>query len=226
VIALLDPPVITIDGPSGSGKGTIARKVANALDFHLLDSGALYRLVAIAAKKNGIALTDCDALALLARDLDVRFDSNNKLSEKVFMDDIDVTLEVRKESTGAQASIVAGLTEVRLALLGRQRAFQVPPGLVADGRDMGTNVFPSAAIKVFLTAGAEVRAKRRHKQLKDQGVDVNLAALLRDIKGRDERDSSRLVAPLKPAKNARILDSSELSIETVTNTVLEWVAEL
>lgn len=223
---ILNPPVIAIDGPSGSGKGTIARRVADALGFHLLDSGALYRLTAIAAKNKGISLDDGDALALLARDLDIRFDGNKDRSERILLDSEDVTLEVRQESTGAEASAVAGLTEVRTALLERQRAFQKAPGLVADGRDMGTHVFPSALVKIFLTASAEERAKRRHKQLKDKGMNVTLAALSRDIEDRDRRDSERSVAPLKPARDARILDSSGLSIEAVTNTVLEWVAEL
>jgi cytidylate kinase len=196
------------------------------LGFHLLDSGALYRLTAIAAKNKGISLADGDALALLARDLDIRFDGNKARSERILLDGEDVTLEVRQESTGAEASAVAGLTEVRTALLERQRAFQKAPGLVADGRDMGTHVFPSALVKIFLTASAGERAKRRHKQLKDKGMNVTLAALSRDIEDRDRRDSERSVAPLKPARDARILDSSGLSIEAVTNTVLEWVAEL
>ena len=219
-------PVIAIDGPSGSGKGTIARRVAEALNYHLLDSGALYRLTAISAGKQGVSLGNAEAVAAIAGDLDVRFDSNEDGSERIRLDGEDVTLSVRKESTGAGASIVAAIPAVRESLLARQRAFQQAPGLVADGRDMGSHVFPSASVKIFLTASAEERAKRRHKQLKDKGMDVSLAALSRDIGDRDRRDTERSVAPLKPAKDARILDSSGLSIEAVTNTVLEWVAEL
>jgi len=199
-------PVIAIDGPSGSGKGTIARRVAEALGFHLLDSGALYRLTAISASKDGVELTDAEAVAGIARGLNVRFDSFDDGSERIWLDDEDVTREVRKESTGAGASTVAALAAVREALLERQRAFERAPGLVADGRDMGTHVFPSALVKIFLTASAEERARRRHKQLKDKGMDVSLAALSRDIEDRDRRDSERSVAPLKPAKDARILD--------------------
>lgn len=218
--------LIAIDGPSGSGKGTIARRVAEALGFHLLDSGALYRLTAISALNQDVAFDDPSGLAAVARDLDVKFDSNDDGSERILLAGVDVTREVRKESTGALASKVAAIPEVRSALIDRQRAFQRPPGLVADGRDMGTEVFPSAALKIFLTASAEERARRRHKQLKDKGMDVSLAALSRDIEVRDQRDSERSVAPLKPAEDARILDSSGKSIEAVTQTVLDWVAEL
>jgi cytidylate kinase len=219
-------PVIAIDGPSGSGKGTIARRVAEALGFHLLDSGALYRLTAISAIQEGVSLTDAESVAELARCLDVRFDSHEDGSERIWLGDEDVTQEVRKESTGAGASTVAAIAEVREALLERQRAFERAPGLVADGRDMGSHVFPSALVKIFLTASAEERARRRHKQLKDKGMGVSLAALSRDIEDRDRRDSERSVAPLKPAKDARVLDSSGKSIEAVTQTVLDWVAEL
>jgi cytidylate kinase len=219
-------PVIAIDGPSGSGKGTIARRVAEALGFHLLDSGALYRLTAISAIKEGVSLTDAESVAELARCLDVRFDSHEDGSERIWLGDEDVTQEVRKESTGAGASTVAAIAEVREALLERQRAFERAPGLVADGRDMGSHVFPCALVKIFLTASAEERARRRYKQLKDKGMGVSLAALSRDIEDRDRRDSERSVAPLKPAKDARVLDSSGKSIEAVTQTVLDWVAEL
>ena len=219
-------PVIAIDGPSGSGKGTIARRVADALGWHLLDSGALYRLVALAAGRKGVSLDDPDGVAEVARTLEVRFDSDEVGSELIILEREDVTLEVRTEEAGAGASRVAAIPAVRQALLERQRAFQRAPGLVADGRDMGSHVFPEAKLKIFLTASAEERARRRHKQLKDKGLDVSLAALSRDIEDRDRRDSERSVAPLKPAEDARILDSSGQSIEAVTQTVLDWVADL
>jgi len=219
-------PVIAIDGPSGSGKGTIARRVADALGYHLLDSGALYRLVALSARKSGVSLQDSEKLAHLAVELDVRFDSDEGGEERIWLGEEDVTGEIRTEEAGAGASAVAQIPAVREALFERQRAFQQPPGLVADGRDMGTQVFPDAVLKVFLTASAEERARRRHKQLKDKGLDVSLAALSRDIEDRDKRDSERSVAPLRPAEDARILDSSGQSIEAVTNTVLDWVANL
>jgi cytidylate kinase len=219
-------PVIAIDGPSGSGKGTIAHRVAKALGWHLLDSGALYRLVALSANKAGVSLEDPVGLAEIARVLDVRFDSNADGSEQIWLDGDDVTGKVRTEETGAGASTVAAIPAVRDVLLARQRAFRQAPGLVADGRDMGTHVFSDAPLKIYLTASAEERARRRHKQLKDKGMDVSLAALSRDIEYRDRRDSERSVAPLRPAEDARILDSSGQSIEAVTQTVLDWVSEL
>jgi cytidylate kinase len=218
--------VIAIDGPVGSGKGTIARRVAQALGYHLLDSGALYRLTALSAAKQGVDLSDLAAVARVASELNVRFDSNKDGSERIWLDDEEITLEVRKETTGEMASVVAVIPAVREALLERQRAFQQAPGLVADGRDMGSLVFPFAAVKIFLTASAQERAVRRHKQLKDKGIDVSLAALSRDIEDRDRRDSERSVAPLRPAEDARILDSSGQSIEAVTQTVLDWVTNL
>ena len=219
-------PVITIDGPSGSGKGTIARRVAATLGWHLLDSGALYRLLALAAYHRGIGLDDAGALAELARNLDVRFSADDAGEELVWLDGEPVRDELRTEEVGRGASTVAALQPVRDALLALQRSFRKAPGLVADGRDMGTHVFPEAALKVYLTASPEERARRRYKQLKDKGIDVSLAALSRDIEDRDRRDSERSVAPLRPADDARILDSSGQSIEVVTDTVLGWAAEL
>ncbi len=219
-------PVIAIDGPVGSGKGTIARQVAHALGWHLLDSGALYRLVALAATKQGVSDDDEDALSALAADLSVKFDTDASGDEHIFLDDGEVTADLRTEQCGLGASAVAALTGVRAALLELQRGFRKAPGLVADGRDMGSNVFPDAFLKVYLTASAEERAKRRHKQLKDKGIDVSLPALSRDIEDRDRRDSERTVAPLRPAVDARLLDSSGQSIDKVTQAVLDWVAEL
>lgn len=219
-------PVITIDGPSGSGKGTVSRRVATALGYHLLDSGALYRLTALAAARQGVGLDDAGKLADIARQLNVRFSSTAGGNEQIWLDGDDVTGELRTEETGAGASQVAALPPVREALLGLQRDFRRPPGLVADGRDMGTRVFADAGLKVFLTASAEERAQRRHKQLKGKGIDVSLAALSRDIEARDRRDSERSVAPLRPAEDARMLDSSGQTIEAVTQVVLDWAREL
>ncbi len=218
-------PVLTIDGPSGSGKGTIARRVATGLGWHLLDSGALYRLLAVAAERSGVRLDDASALTVLARNMEVRFDSDERGEERIWLGRDVVTAAVRAEDTGAKASQVAALKPVRDALLGLQRRFRRRPGLVADGRDMGTRVFRDAGLKVFLTASPAERARRRYKQLKDKGIDVSLAALSQDIEDRDRRDSERSVAPLRPARDARILDSSGKSIDAVTQTVLDWAAE-
>ena len=219
-------PVLTIDGPSGSGKGTIARRVAEQLGWHLLDSGALYRLVALDAHNKGLDLGDSAALTEVAAGLEVQFLTKSDGAEQIILAGADVTAAVRSEGAGIGASSVAVIPEVREALLGRQRAFRMAPGLVADGRDMGTQVFADAALKVFLTASADERAKRRHKQLKDKGIDVSLAAVSRDIVDRDRRDSERSVAPLRPAEDARILDSSGKPIEEVTQTVLGWVSNI
>ena len=220
------PPVIAIDGPSGSGKGTIARRVASALGWHLLDSGALYRLLALAASRRGIGLDEATALAELAQNLDVRFAADGDGEGLIWLDGEPVRDELRTEEAGRGASTVAALQPVRTALLALERSFRRPPGLVADGRDMGTHVFPEAGLKVYVTASAEERARRRHKQLNDKGIDVSLAALSRDIEDRDRRDSERSVAPLRPAEDSRILDSSGQSIEAVTHTVLGWAREL
>jgi cytidylate kinase len=215
-------PVVTIDGPSGSGKGTIARKLARTLGWHLLDSGALYRLVAVAAEAAGVALDDEPRLVALTEAMRVEFGADDR-AERITLDGKDVTGAVRTEACGEAASQIAALPGVREALLERQRAFARRPGLVADGRDMGTVVFPGARLKVFLTASAEVRAERRHKQLKEKGIDVSLPALSREIAERDRRDAARPVAPLRPADDARVLDSTSVSPEKVLARILEWL---
>ncbi|UFH48265.1 (d)CMP kinase [Pseudomonas sp. KNUC1026] len=214
-------PVITIDGPSGSGKGTVAGKLAEKLGFRLLDSGALYRLLAFNAGNHGVDLTNEASLVLLAEHLDVQFIAASAgQPERIVLEGEDVARLIRNEKVGAGASIVAALPAVRDALLKRQRAFQEPPGLVADGRDMGTVVFTDAPLKIYLTASAEERARRRYLQLKAKGDDVNLASLLDEIRARDERDTQRSVAPLKPAADAIQLDSTELSIEQVLERIM------
>jgi len=210
-------PVIAIDGPSASGKGTIAQTVAKILGFHYLDSGALYRLVALAAVKEATRLDDEAALARRALHLQVSFDGG-----EIFLFGQKVTDAIRSEECGKGASRVAALPGVRAALLARQRAFRELPGLVADGRDMGTVVFPDALLKVFLTASAEARAGRRHKQLKEKGIDANIRTLLQELRERDERDSARSTAPLRKADDARELDSTGIGIDEVVRQVLEW----
>ncbi|VXC26666.1 cytidylate kinase [Pseudomonas sp. 9AZ] len=218
-------PVITIDGPSGSGKGTIAGLLAKQLGWNLLDSGALYRLLAFAAGNHGVDLTNEEAMKLLAAHLDVQFiAAGGGHGQRIILEGEEVTDLIRNEQVGAGASQVASLSAVREALLQRQQAFQEMPGLVADGRDMGTVVFPDAPLKIFLTASAEERARRRYLQLKAKGDDVNLASLLDEIQARDERDTQRAVAPLKPAVDAIQLDSTELSIEQVLERILSEVA--
>lgn len=216
-------PVIAIDGPSGSGKGTVARLVATRLNWHLLDSGALYRLVALAGLSRGLAPDDHDGHAQIARTLAARFEVDANGGERVVLDGQDVTRTLRTESTGAEASRVAAMPAVRTALMDRQHAFALPPGLVADGRDMGTVVFPAAPVKVFLTASPEERALRRYKQLKEKGLTVNLADLSQEIIERDRRDSSRPVAPLRPAEDAVVIDSTGLSVSQVVDRILELV---
>jgi len=212
-------PVLAVDGPGGAGKGTLCRRIAERLGWHLLDSGALYRLVAAAAARAGTDLEDEAGLAGLARDLPVRFSG-----EKVWLGEEDVSEEIRTEACGNRASKVAALPGVRTALVGLQREFRRPPGLVADGRDMGTVIFPDAELKVFLTASAEERARRRYKQLKEKGFDVNLAGLSAEVAARDRRDAERAVAPLRPAPDAVVVDSTTLDIDAVVACVLEEMA--
>ncbi len=213
-------PILTLDGPSGSGKGTIGRAVARHAGWHLLDSGALYRLVALAGRKRGLGQSDVQGHAALAVSMDVRFAAEGE-AERVLLDGREVTGEIRTEEAGQGASRVAAWPEVRAALLARQRAFAEPPGLVADGRDMGTVVFPEAALKVFLTASAAERALRRYNQLKEKGSGASLSALSREIAERDARDSSRAVAPLVPASDAEVIDSTGLAVAEVVDRVIE-----
>jgi CMP/dCMP kinase len=214
-------PIVTIDGPSGSGKGTISRAIARHVGWHLLDSGALYRLVAVAGVAAGVPADDEQGHAAVARQMDVVFSIASDGSERISLRGRDMTIAIRSEEAGQGASRVAAWPAVRQALLARQRAFAVPPGLVADGRDMGTVVFPEAQLKIFLTATPQERALRRHKQLKDKGSDVSLPALSREIAERDFRDQTREVAPLKAAPDACVIDSTGLSIEAVVQRVLE-----
>ncbi len=219
-------PVITIDGPGGAGKGTVSLRIAQKLGYHFLDSGALYRVLVIAAKHHGVSLDEEPALNVLAAHLDVEFKQlPETLAHRIILEGEDVTDIVREEDTGFLASKISAFPEVRAALLERQRAFRSAPGLVADGRDMGTVVFPDAQVKVFLTASAEERAKRRHKQLKEQGINVSIGHLLEQIVARDERDQSRAVAPLKPANDAIVIDTTELSIEKVVEIVEEAIEQ-
>jgi cytidylate kinase len=217
-------PVITIDGPGGSGKGTVAMRLAEQLGWHFLDSGALYRLVAVAAMDRGLASNAESELGALAEGLDVNFGVSDE-GMVVLLDGNYITGRLRSEAVSAFSSRVAALPAVRAALVRRQRAFRKAPGLVADGRDMGTVIFPDAAVKIFLTASAEARADRRYKQLKEKGESVNLSRLLEEIRKRDERDSTRAVSPLKPADDAHIIDSTELSIDQVLERIHKLIQE-
>jgi CMP/dCMP kinase len=222
---LSDVPVIAIDGPSGSGKGTVSRRVAEALGFHLLDSGALYRLVGLAGRRAGLAEADEAGHALIAARMDVRFGADAAGEERVSLAGEDVTAAIRTELAGNLASKVASFAAVRAALVDRQRRFAAPPGLVADGRDMGTVIFPGARLKVFLTASPGERAVRRLKQLKDKGLNVSLADLSREIAERDLRDSTRAVSPLVAAADAVDLDSTRLTPDEVVARVLKLARE-
>jgi CMP/dCMP kinase len=214
----VSPPVIAIDGPSASGKGTIASRVAKRLGFHYLESGALYRVVALLSLREDTL--DEKRLVQLAQEMDVVFEEGD-----ILLGDEPITEKARSELVGNRASEVAKVALLRQALLKRQRSFRRPPGLVADGRDMGTVVFPDAQLKVFLTAGPEIRAERRYKQLIEKGIDANLRALSRDLRERDERDAKRAVAPLVPAPDSQVLDSSALSIDEVVERIVGWWRE-
>ncbi len=216
------PPIVTVDGPSGAGKGTLCMRIAKALGFRLLDSGAIYRVLALAAIHHGVDTESEEALVPLATHLDVQFIAEGELV-KVILEGEDVSAELRKEETGMAASKVAALPRVREALLRRQRAFEGEPGLVADGRDMGTIVFPQANAKLFLDASAEERANRRLKQLQDKGVNVKFDALLSEIRERDDRDRNRAVAPLRPASDALVIDSTSMSIDEVVTKALQYI---
>ncbi|MDG2502738.1 MAG: (d)CMP kinase [Porticoccaceae bacterium] len=212
--------IITIDGPSGAGKGTISRMLAKKLGFHYLDSGALYRLLGLAAKRHNVDTGNTKGLITLAEHMDIRFDITAEGSFKALLEGEDVTNTMRTENTAVLASQVASHVNVRAALLKRQQHFATAPGLIADGRDMGTVVFPDAELKIYLTASTEERAQRRYKELLEKGEDVSLPALIEQVRSRDERDMGRDASPLKPAEGAVQLDTSELSVQDVMDTVL------
>lgn len=215
-------PVIAIDGPSGAGKGTIAQLLANKLGFHLLDSGALYRLLALSAKSHGVDTANEEALKVLAEHMDVQFEAYDK-GYRIILEGEEVTNAIRNEEIGRLASQIAVFPGVRGALLSRQRVFREKPGLIADGRDMGTVVFPDATLKIFLTASPQERAKRRFKQLKQKGYSGSLGRLAEDIRARDEQDANRAVAPLVPAEDAVVIDSTELTVEGVFLRIMDEI---
>ena len=222
-------PVITIDGPGGSGKGTVGQRIAWRFGWEFLDSGALYRLVGLAAQKKSIDFNDAEVISDLARHLDVQFavqEGEQGAEGITLLEDEDVTSQIRTENCAQAASIVAQIPDVRAALLERQRAFRVLPGLVADGRDMGTVVFSNAQLKIFLTASAEIRAERRFKQLKGKGGDVSLSAILAEIKERDDRDMNRSASPLVAASDAVVLDTSTMSVDDVEKEVLRLAKQI
>lgn len=218
-------PVITLDGPSGTGKGTICHLLAKKLNWNMLDSGAIYRVLALAARKKAIALSDIEQLKLLALSLNLRFESTEQNESKVLLDNEEVSSQIRTEQCGQDASKVAVIPEVREALLARQRGFAQPPGLVTDGRDMGTVVFPNAVLKVFLYANEEERAQRRYLQLKEKEISVSLAQVVEELVKRDTRDTARTHAPLKPADDAIKIDTTGLSIAQVFESILELLPE-
>ncbi len=213
-------PVIAIDGPTASGKGTVAQRVAERLGFHYLDSGALYRLTALVARQQGVALENEGAVAELARRLDIRFDAG-----KIWLADQEVSEAIRTEAVSQSASRVAALPAVRQALLDRQRQFRQPPGLVCDGRDMGSVIFPDARLKVFLTAALEVRAERRTNQLKEKGISAIMADVVKELRTRDQRDSTRSSAPLRQEPDAHFLDTTQLSIDEAVQQIIRWYSE-